>query len=487
VPFLFRLTMHENEDSLPPDIRASDLANYYGVRWFHVYVLATVMMTIAVQGSVAGSTPFLLDAIKAEFQISDSKAAFTATSVILGSIVGVFLTGRMSDVYGRRLTTMICICAMMVISCAHYYIPGGSQRSAFYILLLLRTLMGIPYAATIVVTFPLLTEFFPDSLRGTIVPISLTGWNLGVIYLVNCMPMLGDNAPWRYVYAVGPLAPSLLALCMLYLLPESPRWLLTQGNTEEAQKSLSVVFASSPILGRAYVGPAPHVDATDLKNAGTYDLAEQSTRKTLRHCFSLNLLCATIVSTVLYFLLAAGANTFWAWGPDMLEIILGRQVSSEIFTLAEWSSVVGLVFTAAVIDQVPRRLFLSAGFALMAICIMILNAGKGLGPRTVEVSLILFKCVDAAGWTLVPLYASEIFPTVLRGTAFGFVLIIGRIGSVVCPAVAGIWIREFVHAVLSFIIGMFLVGAALGSAIPKEMSSQPMDDTIVGSEAAKII
>jgi len=324
-------------------------------------------------------------------------------------------------------------------------------------------------------------------LRGTIVPISQTGWNLCVIYLVKCMPMLGDDAPWRYVYAVGPLAPSLITLCMLYMLPESPRWLLTQGNTEEAKKSLSVVFASSPILGKAYVGPAPRVDATDLKKAGTYDLAEQSTRKTLQHMFSPSLLCATIVSTLLYFVLAAGANTIWTWGPDMLEIVLGREVSSEVFTIAEWSAILGLIFTAAIIDQVPRRLFLSIGFALMAICMMILNAGNGLGPRTVEVSWILYKFVDSAAWTLVPLYASEIFPTVLRGTAFGFVLIIGRIGSVVCPAVAGIWIREFVHAVLSFIIGMFLVGAALGSAIPKEMSSQPMDDTIVGSEAAKII
>lgn len=476
--------MFETAASLPPDIKASDLANYYGLRWFHVYAFVTIVMVLAVQGAVGGPTPWLLDSIKNEFKVTDSQAVFAGSGVILGSIVGVFATGRMCDVIGRRFTMILCVFAMMTLSSAHVLIPGGST-GAFFMLFVLRTLVGIPYGATLICTIPLLTEVFPDSFRGTVLPLSGIGWNLSVMYLVNCMPMFGDQVAWRYVYSVAPLAPCLIALVMLHNLPESPRWLLTQGHTTEAQNSLSVIFASSPIYGTAFVGPAPNIDARDLKNAGTYDLAEESTMQTLRHMFSPCLLFVTVVTTLLYFLIAAGGNTLWAWGPDVIEILLGHEAPEVVFELAEASSIAGLLFCTVIIDQVPRRMFLSVFFALMAILIVIFSEGRGLGPRSVEVSWILFKFVDAVVWQLVPLCASEIFPTVLRGTALGFVMLVGRIGSVACPSMAGIWIRSNTHSVLHIMALSFCVGSGLSWAIPREMRSQPMEDTLA-SEAAKL-
>lgn len=474
----------------PLEIKASDLADSFGVRRFHALLLLASTMFVTVQGSVAGCTPYVMDSIKREYGISDAEVSLSVSAIILGSIPGVFIGGRLSDLHGRVRTLILCMVSTLILSLIHFVIPSGVPMG-FPLLIAVRTLLGVPYGAQMSVQIPLLQEYFVDDLRGTAAAITPLGWNVGVLYVLTFMPV-GDvgefgrvNSDWRVCFGLGPVVPVVLSLCMLWFIPESPRWLFTQGQTKLAQQSLNVIFTSQPIYGAAFVGQAPIVDATELTGSTAQSILGDSTLRMVKCLFSPSLFWTTVVSTLVYFLLAGPSNTLWTWGPLLLKTMTGSRPPKETFKLVETYGLLGTLTTIAVIDRVSRRALVSLAFGMSVLSIFALFLGEHFQSDSVVIAWILQSYFQAILWCVVAVYISEAFPTVVRGTASGLVMLCGRAGSVFLPIIAGIWIRRSANVVLIATCIMFSVAALLALGIPRETSSLPMDDILSEEVAAR--
>lgn len=470
-------------DAPPTSIKASQLAEYYGLRWIHVRLLTTVGMCVAVQAAMLGSTPYMLGAVTDEFDVSDEAAPLVMSIVFVGSILGVFLGGRLSDMIGRRSAMILSVMTVMVVGFTQVFVP---HRNGFMVLLLIRLILGIPYGSILAIQAPMIMEFFPDYARGTAAALSGIGWNVGNLFLLAFIPVQGyKTAYWRSYFAIGPVVPSVLAMVMLHLLPESPRWLLTQGRTKEAENSLSDILTSMPIMGTAPVGQAPHIDTTELDKLGTSSLAQLSTAKSIELLFSSSLWWPTVALSLLYFLFAGPSNVAWTWGPQILEAIMRKDPGSDLYIVAEYFGVAGTLAAMALIDQVPRRGLLTLSFAFLGTCFTWLVIA-GLNYNSVLVAWSLRSFFDCLLWGAITVFLSEAFPTLLRGTGSGVVMVGGRASSVFLPILAGVYITGSVNVILAAIAISCFVCFSLTMTISREFTGQPMDDGVSLDDAASM-
>eukprot|EP00250_Pteridium_aquilinum_P029835 c40204_g1_i1 orf=50-1654(-) len=155
-------------------------------------------------------------------------------SLNLISIVGGALAGRLSDLIGRRFT--------MAIAAAIFFtgaaIMAGSP--SFGVLLLGRLVAGIGVGFALMIAPVYSAELSPARIRGSLVSLTEVFINFGILlgYVVSfALEGLPSTYNWRLMLGIGML-PALLLAAGVIVMPESPRWLVTQRRTTEARSVL---------------------------------------------------------------------------------------------------------------------------------------------------------------------------------------------------------------------------------------------------------
>ena len=179
----------------------------------------------------------------------------------LGMTIGALVTGFLGDRYGRRFTYQFNLMIFGLASLAAAFAPDMWTLNA------LRLVMGLGLGAEIVVGYSTLTEFVPPASRGR--------WLAFMAFLVvSGLPvttLLGNliipGFGWRPMFVIAGVG----ALIVWYLrkaLPESPRWLETNGRDAEAEAVLASIekeaSAAGPLPPPAAPAPAPKVDLGSL-------------------------------------------------------------------------------------------------------------------------------------------------------------------------------------------------------------------------------
>jgi MFS family permease len=463
-------------DAPPATIKASELAEHYGLRRVHAVVFVASFLTIAVQATVVGPAPLLIDSVKHEFAVSDSAASCLATLVLGGSAIGVCVFGRLIDVLGRRKGMIIYTLLLILLSLLHLAIP---ETTGFQCLVCLRLLIAIPYGGVLVNQYSYLAEFLPDNARGAMAAATNLGWHMCHLYMLPFIPMYSIDAPWRKILAFLPIGPGVLCLLALLWAPESPRWLLTGGYEVEAQESLSTIFASPPVYGAASVGSAPSVDTSELSGKSAYGITQETTMKTVQLLLSPGLRAVTCITCLLYFVTAGASNVAWTWAPLLISQAAGHKPERNIFMGAEATGAFGVLVAMCLIDRVSRKGLIFWLFTLKAFLTAILL--RDHGPEGTMVPFYIWPMtlvVSSAIWPVVVVYLTEAFPTGVRGTGSGFAMLGGRTAAMVLPALAGMEIRQNYKVVLYSVVVLYCIGAIMALAIPKETSCLPINDVV---------
>ena len=160
----------------------------------------------------------------------------------LGMTIGALVTGFLGDRYGRRFTYQFNLMIFGLASLAAAFAPDMWTLNA------LRLVMGLGLGAEIVVGYSTLTEFVPPASRGR--------WLAFMAFLVvSGLPvttLLGNliipGFGWRPMFVIAGVG----ALIVWYLrkaLPESPRWLETNGRDAEAEAVLAAIEKEASAAG----------------------------------------------------------------------------------------------------------------------------------------------------------------------------------------------------------------------------------------------
>ncbi|QLD12769.1 sugar porter family MFS transporter [Microbacterium oleivorans] len=373
------------------------------------------------------------------------------SALLFGAAIGAMLIGRLSDFWGRRKTILLLAVAFFVGAIVCVIAPD------LLVLAIGRVLLGVAVGGASTVVPVYLAELAPYEIRG-----SLAGRNEVMIvsgqlaaFIVNAI--LGNtlghlDGVWRIMLAVAALPATALFIGMLRM-PESPRWLVSKGRTEEALAVLKTVRSDE----RAEAELVEMQGVTSAEDAPT-DHGWNAIRS---NKWFVRILLIGIAVAV--FQQLTGINSILYYGQVVLKESGFGEGAALIANVAPGViSVVGALIALKLMDRMSRRTTFLLGYGLTTIChaliglaSLALPVGNPARPFVILILVVAFAgamgtFLNVATWVLL----SEIFP--LRVRAFGMGL------SVFC-----LWITNgLLSLFFPTIIATFgITGSFLGFAV----------------------
>ena len=218
---------------------------------FHSLVVAALGITWILDGlevTLAGSVAATLRE-PATLALSNTDIGFASSAYVAGAVLGALFFGWLTDRLGRRRLFFITLSVYMVAAAA----TGLSWNLASFVLFRFLTGAGIggEYAAIT----STIQELIPCRYRGwTDLAINGSFWvgaalGAGGSLLLLDPALFAADIGWRLCFVIG-AALSLVIFVMRLWLPESPRWLLTHGRAEEAQRIIEGIEHRFQASGR---------------------------------------------------------------------------------------------------------------------------------------------------------------------------------------------------------------------------------------------
>ena len=172
-----------------------------------------------------------ISTIKSEFGLVCGRNYLTSlaqTLYFVGMVLGVFTFGVLADLYGRKTVMVPLLVGMAVTGVL------TSQMPSYLTFVICRVLNAFLVIAIFESFFTYMLEFVGGTWNTVVGLGSMFVWVAGWLSLALLAFLLRD---WRQLVLFSSL-PSLLSITMYWVLPESPRWLLSVGRLEEAEEIL---------------------------------------------------------------------------------------------------------------------------------------------------------------------------------------------------------------------------------------------------------
>lgn len=171
---------------------------------------------------------FLGDCVAVDFGLVDTQIAALTTSVFVGQLLGSMTWGPVADKYGRRTAYLAAGSTIAIASWASGFAPN------YGMLVFLRTIVGIGIGGS-TVPFDLVAEFLPPSVRGANLMLLELFWTCGSMMVIGAAWLMLGSYGWRALIYLTAAPMTVVLLVAFWLLPESPRWLLSQERYEDAE------------------------------------------------------------------------------------------------------------------------------------------------------------------------------------------------------------------------------------------------------------
>ncbi|HVE16158.1 MAG TPA: sugar porter family MFS transporter, partial [Chthoniobacterales bacterium] len=186
-----------------------------------------------------------VDALKTAFNASSFGSGFNVASMLLGCAVGAFIAGNLADKFGRK-SVMIVTAFMFTVSAWGSGIAHSAPEFIAY-----RVLGGFAIGAASVICPAYISEIAPAAIRGSLSSLQQLAIVLGlfVAFLSNFLIARASGGTatghfwlgfegWQWMFWVG-MIPAGIFFLTLFLIPESPRYLVAAGKSEQAQRVLA--------------------------------------------------------------------------------------------------------------------------------------------------------------------------------------------------------------------------------------------------------
>lgn len=206
----------------------------------------TVAVIIALGGFLFGYDIAMMSGTTSQlertFSLDSFWLGFTVAVAILGTIVGTLIIGKPAEKFGRR-RSLILLSGLFALSTI-----GSATAMNWELLLFFRFLTGILLGCISVVTPMYIAEISPAKQRGQLVLLNqfFVVTAIFMAFVVNYfLAQVFAGSSWRWMIGVESIPASLFFL-LLFLVPESPRWLVNQDRVDEALVVFKRIRAEHP-------------------------------------------------------------------------------------------------------------------------------------------------------------------------------------------------------------------------------------------------
>jgi len=387
----------------------------------------------------------LIPAVAAEWGLDRPTAALLSTANLIGMAVGAVLWGTIADRAGRRRAFTWTLLVFAVFTAL------GALAPSFALFAFFRFLAGVGLGGCIPVDYALVGEFSPRSHRGRILTAMDGWWPLGAAasFFVSAW-LLAATGSWRWSLAVM-ILPALLVFWVRRDIPESPLYLASRGREAEARDVVDALVARTGAEPLEY----DVVAATPARGAGRLPgWVEQIQRLWREAPLVTAITWALFLSVLLVYYLALN------WMPTILKDAGLAQTAALISGAGMAAAgLLGVVVAAVLVEASGRKLLLAISAPLSAVLLVIVAATLE-NPRTAVVWLLVFGALIQVSIPVLYAYVSELYPTPLRASGFGWASTMSRVGAGVGPLVFA-WAWPLFGLTACFTVALVLVVLAV--------------------------
>jgi sugar porter (SP) family MFS transporter len=347
---------------------------------------------------ISGALPFL----RTQFMLDAWWEGFLTGSLALGCIVGCLIAGNITDRYGRKPGLMIAAAIFAISSIG----IALSQGLTFFVVMRFAAGIGVGMASMLCPMY--IAEVSPAKVRGRNVAINQLTVVIGILVTNLVNYLLADNGPdaWRWMFGLG-VVPSLIFLVGVIWLPESPRWLLKDGQVAKAKAVLNKIGSEAFAETTTAAIQKSLVGHTKLSYKAVFE-------KSVRPAVTVGIILAV-------FQQFCGINVVFNYTSTIFESV-GANLNRQLFETVSIGAV-NLIFTILamwLVDKLGRRPLMLVGSLGLSVLYIILAFMLQNSYPAYLVSIFVLLAISIYAISLAPVtwvLISEIFPNKIRGAA----------------------------------------------------------------------
>ncbi|XP_045196377.2 organic cation transporter protein-like [Mercenaria mercenaria] len=345
-----------------------------------------------------------------------------------GMLFGSVISGVLADRYGRKPVMYVSVLVMAAASI------GLAWVTVYWLFCLLEFIIGAAITASFMPGYVISIEITSCKKRFWPGMVSNYPYAIGLLVLAGIAYGVRD---WFYIELYTSF-PGIIMICYWWLIPESPRWLLTERRVKEAE---------------AVIRTAAKWNKVELPSGDLFDknsVVEDKSNASFVQLFTHKVLCIRTVLIFFNWMVVALAYFGLALNSGNLSVDL--YLNFGLSGLVEFPA---YLIATYVVERFGRRIpycisMIIGGISCVSTIFSIKYAPEGSEVITLVLALIGRLCVTAA-FSIVYIHSVELFPTVVRNAGMGGASVFARAGTMIAPYIV--------------ILGESISGA-MGEALP---------------------
>lgn len=403
---------------------------------------------------------FLTPLVGAEWGLTPGERGWVGTSNLIGMAVGAVVWGAIADTVGRKRAFSLTLLMFSVFSLA------GAASPDYVTFCVFRFLAGVGLGGCIPVDYALVSEFTPAKVRGKVMTAMDVWWPIGATLCGVVSTALLPLENWRLLLMFMVL-PALLLIWIRRSVPESPMYLLRQGRDAEAR---SVIDG---LARRTGVDPGPWVLPTPEPRAR---MSAAAIGRQLRDLwrFSPRITSTAWALFLTVFLVYYGALT---WLPSILVAEgYGNYAAFMVTTLMTGVGILGVLVSAWLVEVLGRKWLIGLSGPLGAGALVLFAIQLDV-PSAAKAWITAFGFVIELTIPALYAYVSELYPTGLRASGFGWASTASRVSSGFVPLIFGSLLWPHLGLPLTFAVtgGLLLLSVVWMAAAAPETKGRELD------------
>jgi sugar porter (SP) family MFS transporter len=363
-------------------------------------------MVVALGGFLFGFDTAVISGAEKSIQqywhLSVFEHGLTISIALIGTVLGSLLGSKPSDLFGRKNTLYFVAIAYLLSSL------GTSLTDNWYIFLVFRLLGGLGVGASSVTAPIYISEVSPADRRGRLVGLFQFNVVLGILisYLSNYLISQGGESSWRWMLGVQAV-PAFIFLCLIYFIPESPRWLiLKKGDKTRALEILRII---NPLNCETELVSIENSKSDSTENEGRKNNLFSGKYKTQ----------VILVMLFAFFNQVSGINAIIYYAPRIFEMAGLGAHSSLLSTVG--IGMINFIFTLLginIIDKVGRKVLMLVGSVGLIVSLFLVAYtfySGNLNGFAIPIYMMMFIAFFAfSQGAVIWVFISEIFPNQVR-------------------------------------------------------------------------
>lgn len=470
-------TREENQNSHNKSTLDSYLDSI-GYNRFQLFIFFIVCFVFFVDGSEMIIINLILSSIQRDWKITTFERSMLSSAVFFGFFIGSFVSGYLTNKYGRKKPSILGICLIWIFTTLTPYING------FFVLFSIRFFVGIGIGFVVPALTSLVTELIPTFYRSFVLNMLWIFYPLGIIYI--CFISIfyikdKEFLDWKRITLINSYS-SLIMLILSFYLCESPRYMLLKRNYEEAFILLDKIGKSKNIKLSQDEKERIILEYQLLEETNKLKNQSSTGNFNIKIFVEKNYLKVSLLLSYLWFISSLISYGLLYILPKLFDSLSKHdKYNSLIHMIYSMLILTPCPFFRGVISEVKslgRKNSMIIGFTGAGIaCIFCIS-----NQSYISLSSGFLKFFVNSSLGIVSVYTSEIYPTNIRSIALGFGNSITRLGGILTP-----FICEIVENIIPkgpfwlFILGAF-TGIISCFALPYETMGMALDKAPMNNE-----